>query len=684
MIIGDNPIKIPKDDVLGRNANAQKFAQQVLELDTSEGAVVGVLGPWGSGKTSFINLARKEFEKTEVPILDFNPWMFSGAVQLVESFFIELAAQLKVSRDLAEIGESLEAYGEAFSCMGWLPGVGPWIERGRVITKIWNKLPQRQKEGVLGRRRKIEKALSSLDKPIVVVLDDIDRLETSEIRDVFKLVRLTANFPNIIYIVAFDRDRVEKALDEPGIPGRDYLEKILQEPFDLPVVPSHVLHQQITSALDKVLDNIENTGPFDEQVWPDIFMEIIRPLIHNMRDVRRYAAAIHGTVISLEGKIALVDLLALEAIRIFLPDVFKLLHGAIDGLTTDSDSASVSHSDQGLLEAQINGLIEAARDHRRVVESMIKRLFPAGGYYIGGITYGSSWKKEWLRERRVAHEDILRLYLERIANENLQAVMGAEQAWQYIANRDTFDKYLRSIDSSKLQDIIASLEMFEEQFAAEHVVPGIIVLLNLLPLTERQRGTFDLTPRVTVLRVVSRLLKSLNDPTSIERAVCQILPELKSLSSKLVLIGMVGYQKSVGDKLVSEHMASEFEKAWREEVRSASVDDLADEYELLWVFLYTKQTADPSESSLNIDSSPKLTLALLRAARSETLSQAMGSWAVQRSPRLAWDDLIELYGDQAKLKERIENLKVAKLDGADELLELADKYLGGWRDVGSR
>ena len=316
MIVGDNPIKNPEDDAIGRISTAQNFAQHVLTLDTTEGIVVGVLGPWGSGKTSFINLARNEFKKAEVPILNFNPWMFSGAAQLVESFFIELAAQLKIRRDLAEIGKDFEAYGEIFSGLGWLPVVGTWSERIRGATKIGGKFLQRRKGGVGGRRRNIEKALSALDKPIVVVLDDIDRLETSEIRDVFKLVRLTANFPNIIYIVAFDRERVEKALDEQGVPGRDYLEKILQDPVDLPVAPSHMLYQQITTALDNVLDNIENTGPFDKEVWPNVFMEIIRPLILNMRDVRRYAAAIHGTVISLKGQIALADLLALEAIRI--------------------------------------------------------------------------------------------------------------------------------------------------------------------------------------------------------------------------------------------------------------------------------------------------------------------------------------------------------------------------------
>lgn len=224
----DNPIRKPEDDALGRSKVARSFAEQVLSLDVSEGVVVGVLGPWGSGKTSFVNLARERLEAGSAAILDFNPWMFSGAEQLVEAFFVELSSQLKLRTELAALGKDLEDYGEAFSGLGWLPLVGPWLDRGRAASKILAKILQRRKEGVGGRRAKVVQALAALDKPLVVVLDDIDRLTTAEVRDVFKLVRLTASFPNVVYVVAFDRARVEAALGEQGIPGRDYLEKILQ------------------------------------------------------------------------------------------------------------------------------------------------------------------------------------------------------------------------------------------------------------------------------------------------------------------------------------------------------------------------------------------------------------------------------------------------------------------------
>jgi predicted KAP-like P-loop ATPase len=80
-------IRRAEQDSLGRSGVAESFARQVLALDVTEGVVVGVLGKWGSGKTSFVNLVRTEFARAGATILDFNPWMFSGAQQLVESLF---------------------------------------------------------------------------------------------------------------------------------------------------------------------------------------------------------------------------------------------------------------------------------------------------------------------------------------------------------------------------------------------------------------------------------------------------------------------------------------------------------------------------------------------------------------------------------------------------------------------
>lgn len=674
-VASDNPIRQPNEDALGRAAVAQSFVRQVLGLDASEGMVVGVLGAWGSGKTSFVNLARAGFDDADVTVLDFNPWMFSGAEQLVESFFIELAAQLRVRPGLADVANDLADYGEAFSGLTWLPLVGPWIDRGRGAARILSKLLNRRKEGTAGRRAKVEKALAALDRPIVVVLDDIDRLSSSEIRDVFKLVRLIASFPNIIYVVAFDRLRVEQALAEQGIPGRDYLEKILQVAVDLPAVPQEALNRQISAAIDGALSDITEPGSFDEEAWPDLFMEVIRPLIRNIRDVRRYAASIHGTVEALGGQIALADVLALEAVRVFLPDVFSHLGSALEGLTTPSSIGYGGRRDPPHLKVEVDALVDAAGPHDDAVRALIERLFPAGQRHIGGSSYGADWQKTWLRNRRVAHDQILRLYLERVAGEQLLAFVAAERAWGLMADRDAFQAYMESLDADQQEDVIAALETYEDQYRPEHIVPGTTVLLNLMPdLPDRPRGMFSLGTRMVVGRVTYLLLRALADPIAVEAAVRQILPEVTSLSSKFELITDVGYREGAGHKLVSQQVAEELEAGWRAEVRAATLADLVVETDLLGIAIFARRDLRDGEPTLEIAAAPGMTLALLRAAKSEVRSQSMGSRSVRRSPRLAWDTLVDLYGDEETLNARIQALRAEDLPDDKELLDLAAKY----------
>jgi len=179
-------------------------------------------------------------------------------------------------------------------------------------------------------------------------------------------------------------------------------------------------------------------------------MEVIRPLIRNMRDVRRYAVAVRGTVAALDGQIALADLLALEAVRTFLPDVFVKMPGAIAGLTTPAPS--FGGADPPILQEQISELVDVAGERGGVLAALVARLFPAAQRHLPrGTHYGADWTKSWLRDRRVAHEEILRLYLERVAGERLEAFREAERAWAVMADEQALDEFLRSLDATALK-----------------------------------------------------------------------------------------------------------------------------------------------------------------------------------------------------------------------------------------
>ena len=757
---GDNPISDDGNDVLERADVANAFVRKVLELDTRHGTAVGVFAPWGSGKTSFVNLARKTFECKGVRVLDFNPWLFSGAEQLIERFFAELSVELK-QHDLEAVGKALEGYGDAFyglsgkvgivelmvalavgvlgatasgSALSKLSGEVGIVEAvvavavGFIVLgatmKVVGKGLQRRQGGISSRRKKVASTLRKHGKRIVVVLDDVDRLSAPEIREVFKLVRLTASFPNLIYIVACDRLRVEQALGEqaPGLSGRDYLEKIIQWSFDLPNVPSHLLAEQLYKSIENALADITNPGPFHEEVWADIRAEIVRPLIRNMRDVRRYAIALRATVDGLEGQIARADVLALEAIRVFLPDVFRLLPGAIDGLTGMTqavdrrlDRMTLQAPDDPLsglnerLKAQVDGLIVAAekdpepgaaRTAREVVEAMVDHLFPVGARLRNSsdgdsAPYVNDDAQEHLSERRVAHEHVLRLYLERVASPDLLVLHDADRALARMPDRDGLHEFIRSLEPTRWQDVVSNLCRLAGRFGPEHVEPGVVVLLNLWPdMPERPSSSSVLgnDARGTVRRATLRLLRVLEDAAAVEAAVRRALPEVTSLSSKVELVLQVGHWEDSGHKLVSETTANEFETMLRNEIRAATADDLAEEREPLRVLVFAKHYGGPSEDPFDIDDSPKLTFALLRSTRWEAATASSGGLTVTLSPALGPETLVELYGGKDALETRINDLKAGfdtlkpwletrriTLDEAEHLLGLADRYLSGWR-----
>ena len=680
-VVSDNPIDAIDEDTLARAKSAEAFAQEVLSLDASRGLVIGVMGPWGSGKTSFINLARRFFDVAEVAVLDFNPWMFSGAQQLVDAFFVELSAQLRIREGLGDVGQRIEEYGEAFSGLGWLPIVGPWIERGRGTTKIVGALLQRRKEGVLGRKATLEKSLAALEKPLIVVIDDVDRLASAEIRDLFKLVRLTASLPNIVYIVAFDRQRVEKALGDEGVPGRDYLEKILQVAVDLPAIPDQVLVRQTLVALDRAITDISDIGPFNEAVWPDIFVEIVRPLIRNMRDVRRYAAAVRGTVNSIGSHVALADVLALEAVRVFLPDVFARLHSSVEALTNTSGGFYPSGSDAPRLRADIEDLAKAfGPDRAQLMKALVARLFPAALRYLDGPRYGDDFKRSWLLDRRVAHEHIFLYYLERTVGEGLLNFLRAELAWGLMTDLQAFDEYMHTLSPDTREDVVASLLVYEDRFTTDHAIPGAIVFLNLLDeLPEKQRGMLELGGELLVGQLLYRLMRTFQDPAEALAATQTVLPHVKSLASKHQMIDSVGHRINVGHKFVTEDAANELEFGWREEVRLRPAAELARERNLLWILLLLRRESGPGERALQIDDSTYLTLAVLRSARSEVRGQSMRSRSIHRSTRLAWDALVELYGSDALLITRVGELAATDLGIDQELVSLALRYASGWR-----
>lgn len=675
----DSPIKSSADDALGRAPSAHEFAESIRELDASEGMVVGVLGAWGHGKSSFINLMREEFDRAPaLTVVEFNPWMFSGSDQLVNFFFKEIAAQLSI-RDTTRFGKIAKFLGEYGGVLEPLGAFLP-IPAGGLIGKVLGNVASgtakatRADKTATELRKEITEALQDLDLPIVVVVDDIDRLTGQEIREIFKLVRLTASFPNIIYVLAFDRERVERALNEEGVPGRSYLEKIVQLSFDVPHVPERLLRSQTFAELDRVLGQLGDVT-LDENRWTSVYLEIISPLLKNMRDVTRYAISSRATIRGLGRQVDLVDLLGLEAIRVFRPEILQALSRLRSELTAVTGFAG--QTDEGAKQAIAN-LDSAFPADQVLIGKLIRQIFPAARQYVDRTTYGYESRNEWRRDHRVAHVDFLSLYLDRVSPDELVAFHAAEKAFGLLDDQDALSGYLKTLDPGQLEEVFQGLEVYERRFPTDAVVPSAVTLFNLIHVMPKNeaRGMFDLSrPDIAVTRVVLRMLRRVEAELVREQMATAVLDGLETYSSKLSFLTMIGYLDDAGHKLVSEAFSRKAEDYFFDELARIDPKLPEREWDILRVYWQVKERTN--EPPLRGKRDAALLGAVLSSAKSTNRRGSFDSPVVTLTDVLAWDPLVEVFGDEAAIKSAAEIVREQYPDLP--VLDLVDHYLEGWR-----
>src|SRR3954452_23142178 len=206
VLASDTPIRTPGEDRLPGAEFARAVAATVRSAPRHAGFAIGVTGVWGSGKSSVINLALDDLRGTGgTELLEFNPWLFSGTEQLVEHFFDELSAQLAESRDrrVRRVAGLLRGYGRVVAPLRLVPGVGTVAKESAELSREMADAIEPKQQSVRLQRDRLRRRLGELDRRLVVVVDDLDRLRGDEVVDVMRLIRLVGDFPNLVYLLAF-------------------------------------------------------------------------------------------------------------------------------------------------------------------------------------------------------------------------------------------------------------------------------------------------------------------------------------------------------------------------------------------------------------------------------------------------------------------------------------------------
>ncbi|MGM9478033.1 KAP family P-loop NTPase fold protein [Pedobacter sp. GSP4] len=283
----DAPILRSDADVFDRDRYARLMAEKIQSNPIEEfsgSLAIGVLGKWGSGKTSFLNLVKEKIDGEGRILIDFNPWGSSSPSMIIENFFEVLTKELSeydrsLSRDMSRYASTLTEMDDNWISKSIKSGSDFFMGSSTVGVDY----------------DEINRALVKVDKQIIVFIDDLDRLDSREIMEVLRIIRNTGNFKNVVYVVAYDRNYVVTSLKELNShQSQHYLEKIFQFEFKLPDAAVLELRRNIRNGLKAALTNtslhdaidaaIDYTGESGECITDKVILtqrEVVR-LINSM------------------------------------------------------------------------------------------------------------------------------------------------------------------------------------------------------------------------------------------------------------------------------------------------------------------------------------------------------------------------------------------------------------------
>jgi hypothetical protein len=327
--IEERAIESGGEDVFKRSSVAAEVARRISVTPNSRSFAIGILGEYGSGKTSFINLIKTYLDPAKTEILDFNPWSAEGAANIQRDFFDQLSAKLyelnpRIANLIVGYSRKLSRTDSSFIKLVREAGLA-----GSLFTrKTYNDDFER-----------INQLLKNSGKKIVITIDDLDRLYKDEVMEVLRLIRNTANFSNIFYLVAYERSYIDEAIKSVNANAAgSFLDKIIQLEIPLPkrekddlldLLETYLAPFVTTEHLDAYKTHIVDTG------FRNKYNFAFERVFRQSRDVIKFINNFKITYQLLGTEVMFENLFVLELLKFRFPLIYDRLYEHRDDFVRD-------------------------------------------------------------------------------------------------------------------------------------------------------------------------------------------------------------------------------------------------------------------------------------------------------------------------------------------------------------
>jgi predicted KAP-like P-loop ATPase len=713
-VSADQPISTQAEDRLGRAGYAKELSRALAGWVGNYSLTVALYGAWGSGKSSIKNMALESLRALKAPpiIVEFNPWRLSGEDHLATMFFREIGASIGRDPD-RETAEKFSRLWKMYSAllgagssvalgttklMGLLVGLlalsplaallapGTALRTGIdiglatlfIVVAVLLSISKTAAQVATYFDAKATAASQTLEEvkkelvdlllqrktPIVVVIDDIDRLTSSQVALMFQLIKANADLPHFVYLMLFQRDAVERSLDiiSHGR-GGEFLEKLTQIGLDVPRIEQDQLETLLREGLTSLLKNVPDQD-FDGLRWNNLYATGLRGYFETLRDVNRYLSSVSFYLSIFQSssglEVDVVDLLTIEALRVFEPALYLAIGYSKSSLT---DSHRVERSGDDPRRDAIRRVLEVVPEDRRSdAQALLQRLFPQIELVFGGTEYDTGFRTEWLRARRICSAETFDRFFHFAVVGGDVSNAELDQLVSVSGRRREALSLLRTFNARGVLGIaLQRMEIVGKSIPGNHAVSFLTALFDI---GDELSG--DASDSLVVPKCVASFVRSISDTSRRAAEISQAIKESKGLVQPLLLLELDRRLLSEDPPraLLTESDNSTLRQLCVQQIRAAKLDGLLHDHPKLWAILIRWLQWGSAEEVrqwvADVASVPAGALTIVTAFLKRTILQELHDSASTEKYGIDLKDL-EPYADIDRVRQQLEGVLQADL-----------------------
>ena len=302
-IISDEPEV--KDPQFGFGGYAKTIADLIAYKENRTPLVIGIYGPWGSGKTTLMNAVRNKLQEYEgahdfrvCKTVWFQAWKYAETDAMLAALLEEVFKTMERDGMVNSFLAKAEQLTQRIDKKQVIAELSKFVTRGIFdVTKFFSESPHRGKLGFYDTFQSVfddllfsylvgepkvtdQEPFSDRHHGVLVVfIDDLDRCPKSRVINVLETIKLFMDKTGCVFVIGAAREVIESALRETYKgegEAEKFMDKIVQVTFTLPKVPEQDIKTFISAQAS------------DNPVMQDFSPVIAQVLNYNIRAVKRF------------------------------------------------------------------------------------------------------------------------------------------------------------------------------------------------------------------------------------------------------------------------------------------------------------------------------------------------------------------------------------------------------------